>query len=370
MYDNKRKLLGILILAALLFSLFTVYIYAKPKTSAKAAALYEPETNEFLYLKNADARLPMASTTKIMTALLAIENLAADKIIEITEDSVGVEGSSLYLKAGELISAEDLIYACLLQSANDAATALAIEISGSIENFSALMNERAKSLGLTNTQFMNPHGLDAEGHYTSAKDLAVIAANALSNERFAEISSTYKWQIETSNGIKTVVNHNKLLKSFAGCIGVKTGYTKKSGRSLVSAAERDGLRLIAVTINAPDDWRDHKTMLDYGYSMIKKETLSDSGQYKYTLPVICGDKESVTVSNKEALYIITKKDGSPFTVNVKLPKYLIAPMSEGEVVGEIEFIRDGVTVGILPLTLDETIKEREKKDFIPFLDKA
>lgn len=370
MYDNKRKLLGVLIIAALLFSFFTVYIYAKPKTSAKAAALYEPETNEFLYLKNADQRLPMASTTKIMTALLAVENLAPDKIVEITEESVGVEGSSLYLKAGELISAEDLIYACLLQSANDAAAALAIEISGSIDAFASLMNERALSLGLLNTNFMNPHGLDSDGHYTSARDLALLAAKALENERFAEISSSYKRQIETSSGIKTVVNHNKLLKSFAGCIGVKTGYTKKSGRSLVSAAERDGLRLIAVTINAPDDWRDHKMMLEYGYSLLEKETLSDSGEYKYTLPVICGEKETATVSNKEALYLITKKDGLPFTVNVKLPKYLIAPKIAGEVVGEIEFIRDGVIVGTLPLTLDETIKEREKKDFIPFFDKS
>ena len=268
MYDNKKKLLTLLIFAAVIFSLFTIYIYSADavRLSARSAVLYEPSSESFLYTKNANARLPMASTTKIMTALIALERLAPDAIIEIPKAAVGIEGSSLYLEEGELISAEDLIYGLMLGSANDAAAAIAIEISGSVEEFSALMNERAEEMQLKDTSFKNPHGLDAEGHYTTAHDLAIIAAEALKNEDFKRISSSYKKDIETSLKTRVVVNHNKLLKSYDGCIGVKTGYTKKSGRSLVSAAVREGITLIAVTINAPDDWRDHKSLLDYGFN--------------------------------------------------------------------------------------------------------
>lgn len=369
MYDNKRKLIGALIIAALLFSLFTVYIYAKPTPGARAAALYEPETESFLYLKNQNERLPMASTTKILTALLALEELEPERIIEIPKCAVGIEGSSIYLEEGELITAESLVYATMLGSANDAAAALAVEVSGSVEEFAALMNERARELGLSDTEFKNPHGLDAEGHYTSAHDLALIAAEALKNESFKRISSTYKYTIESSHKTRTLVNHNKLLRRISGCIGVKTGYTKKSGRSLVSAAERDGLRLIAVTIDAPDDWYDHAEMLEYGFSTLRAEILAYKNQFSYTLPVIGGDKDTVKVSNPEELKQIVSIDTPRCEVDVRLNRFLIAPIEKGAKVGKIIFKRDGIPVGELPLTAEETVNIKEKKGFFSFFGK-
>ena len=273
MKDNREKILGLLIVLTLLFSLFTIYVASNdlPGVSARAAALYEPESNRFLYEKNAEERLSMASTTKIMTALISLEHLDLNEEITVDERACGIEGSSVYLKPGEVLTAEDLIYALMLGSANDAAEALAYEISGSPDSFTELMNERARSLGLTDTNFKNPHGLDCEGHYTTAKDLALITACAMSLPKFNEIVSTYKKTIKSSAETRVLVNHNKLLQSYNGCIGTKTGYTKKSGRSLVSAVERDALCLICVTIDAPSDWRDHKNLLDYGLSILKAQ---------------------------------------------------------------------------------------------------
>ena len=268
MKNNQTKLWVTLLIFTLLFSLFTVYVTSKENlsVSAKSAALYEPDSDTFIYKKNFNLRLPMASTTKIMTALLALEVLDTEKNVKIDERAVGVDGSSIYLEAGEEMSVMDLVYATMLASANDAAEALAYEIAGDIDSFSSFMNERAYEIGLKDTNFLNPHGLDASGHYTTAHDLALICAEALKNPTFRTVSSTYKRVIESNLKTRTVVNHNKLLKAYDGCIGVKTGYTKISGRSLVSAAERDGITLIAVTINAPNDWTDHKAMLDLGFS--------------------------------------------------------------------------------------------------------
>ena len=372
MYDNKKRIITILIVAALIFSLFTIYIYSaqKPALSARSAALYEPETESFLYLENGSERLAMASTTKIMTALLAIEKLPLDRLIEIPADAVGIEGSSLYLEAGEVLSAESLLYGLILQSANDAAEALAIEISGSVENFASLMNERAKSLGLSDTSFKNPHGLDDKEHYTTAHDLAIIAAEALRNEEFRKISSCYKKEIESSHKTRVLVNHNKLLKSYEGCIGVKTGYTKKSGRSLVSAAERDGLTLIAVTITAPDDWRDHTALLDYGFSQLEKRLLAASGEYSFNLPVLDGDKDFVTVSNKDSIYKIFEKSDSDFDINIKLSRYTAAPISKGDILGELIFSKGGEEIARIPLTADSAVNKKERKGLFRFFKKG
>ena len=368
MYDNRKRILTILIVIALVFSFFTIYISSAQKDglSARAATLYVPETNTFLYEKNENERLSMASTTKIMTALIALESLECDTLIEIPKAATGIEGSSLYLSEGEILTAESLIYGLMLGSANDAATALALEISGSLEEFASLMNERAKSLGLKDTNFKNPHGLDAEGHYTTAHDLAIIAAEALKNEKFKEISSCYKKEIESSEKTRLVVNHNKLLKSYDGCIGMKTGYTKKSGRSLVSAAERDGLTLIAVTIDAPDDWRDHTELLDLGFSLLENKTLAKAYEYSFTLPVIDGEKSSVTVSNKEGASEILNKNDSDFDVKIKLNRYFAAPIKKGDALGELIFTKDGKELARLSLTADFDVNKNTRKGFFSF----
>lgn len=371
MYDNKARIFTILIIIALVFSFFTIYISSAqgPGLSARAASLYEPETDTFIYTKNENERLSMASTTKIMTALIALENIDFDKLIEIPKEAVGIEGSSLYLEEGEILTAESLVYGLMLRSANDAATALAIEISGSVEAFSELMNERAREIGLSDTSFKNPHGLDDEGHFTTAHDLAKITAEALKNENFKKICSCYKKEIESSKKFQLVVNHNKLLKSYEGCIGVKTGYTKKSGRSLVSAAERDGLTLIAVTIDAPNDWRDHTELLDLGFSLIEKKALAAVGEYKFDLPVLDGEESFVTVSNKDSLSKIFSKNDADFEVNIKLNRYFAAPILKGDVLGEIIFTKDGKEIARLPLTADKDVNKKAKKGFFSFLKK-
>ncbi len=259
-----------------------------PSVSAKAAVLLDANDGRILYEKNALARLPMASTTKIMTALVALESASLDSVVTIPSAAVGVEGSSVYLTVGERLTLRELLYAVLLSSANDAATAVAIAISGSVESFADKMNATAARLGLRDTHFVNPHGLDADGHYTSALDLARLTACALKNQEFRRIVSTYKHEISGPAGARLLVNHNKLLKNYDGCIGVKTGFTKKTGRCLVSAAERDGLTLVAVTLADPDDWRDHAAMLDYGFEFYARFSPAKAGQAMATLPIVGG----------------------------------------------------------------------------------
>ncbi len=366
MNDNREKILAVLITAALLFSIFTIFVYSNQgfNTSAKAAALYEPKTESFLYTKNENARLAMASTTKIMTALVALENAELDKVIRVDDRAVGIEGSSIYLSKGEELTVESLLYSLMLRSANDAAAALAYEISGSIEDFSQLMNQKAAELGLKDTSFTNPHGLDDAEHYTSAHDLAIITAAALKNAKFKEIASTYKKSVESSETERLLVNHNKLLKTYDGCIGVKTGYTKKSGRSLVSAAERDGVTLISVTIAAPDDWSDHRKMLDYGFSRIHAVTLIEEGEFSYELPIIGSDKSSITVKNKDRVEIIYDGNEPNIKKEVIMKRYAVAPIHCGDAIGIITF-RDGekILASTEIIATDDAAKTEKKRLF-------
>ena len=238
----------------------SVYI----QNSAQAALLLDATEGRILFSQNASARLPMASTTKIMTAIVAIENMPTDYVVTVAKEAVGIEGSSIYLYAGEQITCLDLLYGLMLESGNDAAAALAIAVGGTEERFIMLMNEKATELGLKDTHFSNPHGLPAENHFTSAADLARLTDYALQNELFAEIVSTKKRT--ACEGTRYYVNHNRLLFSYEGMIGVKTGYTQASGRCLVTAARRYGRTLICVTLNDYYCSADHVRMLDSGFS--------------------------------------------------------------------------------------------------------
>ena len=371
MKNNREKIIILLLIITLIFSLFTIYVSSNTKLSisAKSAVLYEPSTETFIYRKNENQRLAMASTTKIITALIAIEKLDLESPITVDERAIGIEGSSIYLKSGEILTAEDLIYATMLQSANDAAAALAYEISGSIEEFSHLMNSRAESLGLSDTNFENPHGLDSKNHYTTSHDLAILTAEALKNEEFKNISSTYQKEIHSSLVTRILTNHNKLLKKYDGCIGVKTGYTQKSGRSLVSAAERDGLTLISVTIDAPNDWIDHSSLLDLGFSTLVVKTLANQDEYTYKLPVIGGTVDSVTVSNDIEIKRIFNVADADFDVEVKLSKYLVAPISESEIAGQVLFSKNGETIEKINLTTKEAVPKEKQNDFFKIFNK-
>ncbi len=371
--NNKNRFdlyISVALIAALLFSLLAVYASSAQTasagrigTSARAATLYVPELDEFLYSENSSERLPMASTTKIMTALVAVENSQSNETVKIADGAIGIEGSSAYLKKGDVLTMEELLYALLLQSANDAAAAIAYHISGSVEDFAALMNEKAAELGLSDTCFTNPHGLDDENHYTTAHDLALIGAAALKNENIKKITSTYKKSFITEERSRTYVNHNKLLKLYDGAIGMKTGFTKKSGRCLVGAAERDGLTLVSVTLDAPSDWSDHARMLDYGFASIEKITLAEPFEYRYTLPVIGGAAEAVTVSNEEGSSVIVKRGEGEFSHSVRLAKFAVAPVRKGDVLGEVIFTLDGEKTETVKLIAAQDVAKAREDGF-------
>ena len=231
------------------------------EVSATAAVLLDADTGQMLYEKNSDKQMLIASTTKIMTALVALEQAELDDTITVTWEHM-TEGSSMYLKPGETVRVEELLYGLLLCSGNDAALALT-ECAGGLEPFVALMNEKAAALGMVHTSFANPNGLDAEGHYSTARDMAVLAAAAMEEPTFRRICSSRAVTI----GQRTMENHNRLLRQVDGCVGLKTGYTKAAGRTLVSCAERDGCRLIAVTLRDGDDWADHAALYEYGFRL-------------------------------------------------------------------------------------------------------
>ena len=310
--------------------------------SARGAVLMEAESGDVVFGQNQNARLPMASTTKIMTALVALDALPLSTVVTITEKAVGVEGSSIYLVEGERLTLEELLYALLLESANDAATAIAIAVAGSVEAFATLMNEKAATLGLKDTRFVNPHGLDDPHHYTTARELALVARAALNDPTFREICSTKRKVIPLhgDEGVRVLINHNRLLASYEGCIGVKTGYTKKTGRCLVSAAERDGVTLIAVTLNAPDDWRDHTAMLDYGFSLYRSVILCEPGFYAAPLWMVNGRQDYVMVENTASLHAVLRRDHGAIRCVVELPRFDFAPLQAGEILGQLRFYEE------------------------------
>ena len=281
-----------------------------PPLSAESAVLIAAEDSSVLASKNAHRRMGMASTTKILTALVALEHLELDQSIKIPKEAVGIEGSSVYLVEGEELTVRELLCALMLASANDAAVALAIAASGSVDGFVTQMNDYAKRLGLKNTHLSNPHGLNDKEHYTTAYELALIAKAALENETIREIASTYKTTVRYcgKEGGRVLVNHNKMLKLYRGAIGLKTGFTKATGRCLVSAAERDGLTLIAVTLNAPDDWKDHAALLDLGFNNYRLDLFADVGGFNYRMAVVGGKQDGVTLTNTNRIAFVVPKD--------------------------------------------------------------
>ena len=342
----------------LLFALL-VPAAAAPAVSAASAALYCPATGEFAFTQNADARRGMASTTKIMTALVAIENGDADAEIVIPGAAVGVEGSSLYLKAGEKMTLRDLLYGLLLQSANDAAEAIAIAIGGSVEGFADLMNEKAAAMGLTDTHFTNPHGLADENHYTTARELAKIAAEAMQQPLFCEICGARRAAIPNGEGGKRyLVNHNKLLFTYAGAIGVKTGFTKKAGRCLVSAAEKDGVRLICVTLNCPDDWNTHAALYQRYFALTESRPLTLEAPI---LPVVGGQKAALqTVLVGQPTYTAIRGREEGITVTVYLNRgFCYAPVEAGQPLGQVVWRRGDHVIGTAVLAAGESIPTLE-----------
>lgn len=336
--------------------------------SAYSAVVYCVQTGETVFEKNAYDVRSMASTTKIMTSLIALECNTPYRVVDLTAEMVDVEGSSSGLEAGDKLTLQDLVYCMLLESGNDAANSVAVALAGSIEKFVQLMNGKADEIGMQNTSFETPSGLDGENHYTTAYDMAILTAYALQNTDFVRICSTDTYNFQFVDSLKTVtlVNHNRLLDEYDGCIGVKTGFTKKSGRCLVSAAERNGVTLIAVTLNAWDDWNDHKKMLDYGFECITGIE-ADCDFSAYSVPVTGSDVQSVGIEC-ESVFLAAKADENPaITRKIYLEKFLYAPVSKGDIVGYAEYYKGETLMCRVPLTADssaDTIKTEEKINFI------
>lgn len=333
--------------------------------SAECACVIDMSTGRVIYEKNAHKQHTMASTTKIMTALVALENSNPDDVVTVSKNAAGKEGTSLYLKAGQKASMEELLYGLMLQSGNDAAVAIAEGVSGSVEEFARLMTERANSIGAKNSSFKNPNGLDEDGHYTTAYDLALITKEAMKNEKFSEIVSTKSKTI--LDGTQTVSNHNKMLRNYDGCIGVKTGFTKKSGRCLVTAAKRGGVGIIAVTLNAPDDWRDHANMLDYAFSTTEYFPVILSGMTINTITVKDGTSKTVEVTATEDFYISENKDDKFKNITVKcdIPKIVAAPVYQGDKIGELSvYYKDELQKKIdLVISASVGVEVKEYDDF-------
>ena len=324
---------------------------AEPAVSAACAVVMDADSGQIVWAKNADTRHAMASTTKIMTAFVALRSAELERAVEVSAQAAGIEGSSVYLYPGEKLTLEELLYAMLLESANDAAAAIAIALSGSVEAFAAEMNACAAELGLANTHFTNPHGLWDEDHYTTAAELAHITRAAMTYPAFRTMVATYKKTIplNQTEGVRLLINHNKPLKLSSNVIGVKTGYTKKSGRCLVSAAERNGVTLIAVTLDAPDDWQDHLQMLDYGFSRLTHYAFGEAGELCYTLPVAGGEPGYLTVFNTAPLAVTLDADAPPPEIRIELPHMLYAPVEADTALGQIWCSSGGRVVAQVPL---------------------
>lgn len=327
-------------------------------TSARSAILLNGDTGEVIYGQNEDIRLPMASTTKIMTALLLCENGDFEREITVTAEMLRVEGSSMGLLAGDRVTLHDLLYGMLLASGNDAASVTAYALGGTVDGFVKMMNSRAAELGLKNTHFETPSGLDGAEHYTTAYDLAFLARYALQNRDFAKAAATESAVLCYGNPPyrRTVTNHNKLLQSLDGAVGVKTGYTKKAGRCLVSAARRDGKFLIAVTLNDPNDWEDHRAMLEYGFSRLTSVELNPEGEC-YSVAVVGGNEAYVSVYAEPLSIGIADSGG--IECEIRLPKFVYAPIDKGEAVGTVLYKKNGNTVAVCELCAETDVKASE-----------
>lgn len=311
-----------------------------PQVNAQAAILIEQNSGKVLWSKNLNQQLYPASTTKIMTAMLALEQLKLDDKITLPEDFTNAGETGLALRGGTTQTVEELLMAMMLYSANDAAQAIAIGTAGSEQAFVRQMNDRAAEMGLSNTHFANPHGLHNDNHYTTAHDLALIARAALNDPEFRRIINTAEFTIKKLNGEEdyTVVNRNDLLSRYDSADGVKTGYTRQAGNCFVGSATKGGMQLIAVVLNSSDIYADASAMLDWGFANYKPTLILEANTPKGTVPVQNGGRSEVAVLAEKSLYFVgTEGQLADFTEKIDLPMSINAPVHIGEVVGVVSY---------------------------------
>ncbi|KNF07433.1 D-alanyl-D-alanine carboxypeptidase DacB [Gottschalkia purinilytica] len=356
----------------ILFTLIlTTSVYGevdKLPISASSAILIDSATGRVLYSLNSNKKLPMASTTKIMTTLVAIEKGDLDKKVKIKKEWTGIEGSSIYLVENEKITLRDLLYGLMLRSGNDAAIAIANHISGSVEKFSNEMNKKAKKIGLNNTNFENPHGLHDENHYTTAYDLSMITREAMKLKEFREISSAKKWTADREQN-KLFYNKNDTLSEYKGGDGGKTGFTRAAGRCLVTSATRNGVQLIAVVLNDSNWFNDCYTLMDYGFDNYKPYIIHSKKQFIKNVSLIGGNKDKIPVfTEKELLVPLKEEEVDKVKAVVKVPDSVKTPIKKGDVVGTLQIFLEGELISTSNLISQDTIDEKGKsnkvKDFI------
>ncbi len=350
-----KKTIFILILA--------IFIGFVPKNtyaiSAHSAIVLDATSGRVIFSHNANEKRGMASTTKIMTALCALEYGDMNKIVTVSSSASGVEGSSMYLEKGEKISMTDLVYGLMLVSGNDAATAIAENVSGSIEKFAELMNKKATEIGCFDTSFSNPHGLSDEKHYTTAHDLAKITAYALQNSTFCEIVATKRKNLSAGeNGHpRTLVNHNKFLNMYEGCIGVKTGFTKATGRCLVTSVKKDEMTFVCVTLNASDDWNDHRQLYDKAFSEYSPQKLKNANEIITSTQVKKGTENTVNlVSENDIIIPIKNGEENDIKITVEPFENLQAPISKGDIIGTLKVSINNEQCGTFPLSSDKDVE--------------
>ena len=342
----KRFVCGVLVAAVVCCAAPTARAEDAPAVSAASAVLVDGSTGRVLWEKDGHTRRLIASITKLMTALVALESgHSREELVTVAPEWAGAEGSSIYLRPGEEITLEALLYGMLLRSGNDAAMAVAGHCGGTVEDFVARMNEKARELGMADTSFANPSGLNDEGHYSTACDMALLARACLENEELAKIVATRSITL----GCRTFTNHNKLLWRYEGCIGMKTGYTERAGRTLVSAARRDGVTLICVTLNAPGDWADHAALFDYGFGRYQARRLAGAGEQAGLLGVAGGLVPACPVETARELTAALGPDERVEASCQLFEQVLEAPVRKGTQVGEVIYYVNSKELARVPL---------------------
>lgn len=360
-----KKLLSFLLCAVIIVS-FPIGASAaqKPDVAAEAFVLYCPDNGQIVLSKDENKKMRPASTTKLMTTLLTLEAAEQDdQTVTFTQDMVA-EGSSMYLKLGEKVLLSDLAAGMMMASGNDAANAAALTLADSAEAFSKLMNERASQLKMENTHFVTPSGLDDDNHYSTAYDMALLMSAALTNSAFQKLTSQKSVTVnftEPKDKVVTYSNHNRLLSMYEYCVGGKTGYTMAAGRCLVSAAKKDGLTLICVTLNDKNDWNDHIKLYEYGFETLAAYTSPDSS-FCVDIPCVGGTEETTAVvGDSDVLLVVDKPDIDKIKRTIYLDNFLYAPVSENQKVGEIIYTLDGKVLKSVSLEAVSEIKVQSVK---------
>ncbi len=333
-----------------------------PNVTATSAIVIEASTGHVIYSRNPDLAMYPASTTKMMTLIMALEHGGLDEIVTVSANASGTEGSTLWLDPNEKIPLNDLLYGMIMASANDASVAIAEHLDGSVVKFAEHMTNRARELGATNTNFTNPHGLPDANHYTTARDLAILASYGLKLPGFEQIVTqqevSFYWIHDDES--KLIRTENKLLWMYNGCNGIKTGYTESAGRCVVCAAKRNGIQLISVVLDGQYMWNDSIILLDYGFENISTETIVEPDKVIKTLPIISGRKKSMRVKTAGEIVVPVFKNDDAYTINYDIPEVLTAPIVDGESIGKVRVMIDGKEIATTDVV---TTADVEQKSF-------